>query len=83
MMSSGIVIVDETTVRKSSYSEGVNSDCVEAGAGRIVAGEGAGSDVICARDSKNPGGPALTFAPAEWSGFIAEVKAGRRPVNRH
>ncbi|MBF6059833.1 DUF397 domain-containing protein [Nocardia terpenica] len=28
------------------------------------------------RDSKNPTGPALVFAPAEWDAFAAEVKDG-------
>lgn len=29
------------------------------------------------RDSKNPTGPALIFAPAEWDAFTAEVRDGR------
>ncbi|WP_147944534.1 DUF397 domain-containing protein [Microbispora sp. CSR-4] len=28
------------------------------------------------RDSKNPGGPALVFTPAEWDAFIGGVKDG-------
>ncbi|WP_329429247.1 DUF397 domain-containing protein [Streptosporangium sp. NBC_01495] len=28
------------------------------------------------RDSKNPGGPNLLFAPAEWKSFISGVKTG-------
>ncbi|MEW2142560.1 DUF397 domain-containing protein [Micromonospora vinacea] len=32
--------------------------------------------VVGVRDSKDPGGPALTFGPAAWRAFIAEV-AGR------
>jgi hypothetical protein len=32
---------------------------------------------IQVRDSKNPGGPRLTFTPAAWAAFIAAVKDGR------
>jgi len=28
------------------------------------------------RDSKNPTGPALVFAPTEWDAFTAEVRDG-------
>jgi hypothetical protein len=28
------------------------------------------------RDSKNPTGPALIFAPAEWDAFTADVRGG-------
>ena len=28
------------------------------------------------RDSKDPNGPLLTFAPEQWDAFIAETKAG-------
>lgn len=53
--------------RKSSYSSGQGGACVEVAdldSGRAV------------RDSKNPAGPALTFAPAQWSAFTAGVRAG-------
>lgn len=52
--------------RKSSRSLG-NGQCVEVDA--------AGGDVKV-RDSKNPGGPALTFTRAEWRAFTAGVKDG-------
>ncbi|MBB5628808.1 hypothetical protein BJ981_004507 [Sphaerisporangium krabiense] len=29
------------------------------------------------RDSKNPAGPALVVAPAEWSAFLNGVRSGR------
>ena len=31
---------------------------------------------IAVRDSKNPTGPALVFAPAEWQAFVEGVKDG-------
>jgi hypothetical protein len=52
--------------RKSSYSGG-NGECVEvAGSGRLVA----------VRDSKDPDGPELVFAPGDWRAFTVSVKAG-------
>ena len=48
--------------RKSSHS-GSNGHCVEVAGGVQV------------RDSKDPGGPVLTFTPAEWRAFIATLKA--------
>ncbi len=32
--------------------------------------------VVAVRDSKNPNGPVLIFAPHEWQSFIGELKAG-------
>jgi hypothetical protein len=51
---------------KSSRSN-ANGDCVE------VAALG---DRVGVRDSKNPGGPALTFARTEWRAFVASVRRG-------
>ncbi len=51
---------------KSSYS-GANHECVE------VADFG---PVVAVRDSKDPDGPKLAFAPAGWRAFISGVKAG-------
>ncbi|SNS70669.1 protein of unknown function [Actinomadura meyerae] len=31
---------------------------------------------IAARDSKDPAGPVLGFAPVEWRRFVDEVKRG-------
>lgn len=53
---------------KSSYSEG-NSQCVE------VAWLDGGKASV--RDSKNPTGPALVFAPGEWDAFTADLRDGR------
>lgn len=33
-------------------------------------------DHFLIRDSKEPNGPRLTFTPAEWTAFVAGVKAG-------
>lgn len=33
-------------------------------------------DIIGVRDSKNPGGPELAFAPAVWSEFVDGIKNG-------
>ncbi|WP_433622789.1 DUF397 domain-containing protein [Nocardia sp. CA-120079] len=52
---------------KSSHSSGQTS-CVE------VAWLDGGS--VGVRDSKNPTGPALTFAPGEWDAFTAGVANG-------
>ncbi|WP_405132799.1 DUF397 domain-containing protein [Nocardia sp. NBC_01388] len=52
---------------KSSYSSG-GQDCVE-----IAFLEGGSVGV---RDSKNPAGPALVFAPGEWDAFTAGVNRG-------
>ncbi|MFI5806342.1 DUF397 domain-containing protein [Streptomyces sp. NPDC051561] len=47
---------------KSSYSSNEGPDCVE-----IAATPG----TVHIRDSKNPQGPLLTFAHAEWSAFLS------------
>ncbi|MFI2231891.1 DUF397 domain-containing protein [Nocardia testacea] len=54
---------------KSSYS-GTQGDCVE------VAWLGSGR--VGVRDSKNPAGPALDFAPADWDAFIARMRGDRK-----
>ncbi|MEV4466381.1 DUF397 domain-containing protein [Micromonospora echinofusca] len=51
--------------RKSSRSSGNGGDCVE------VADNLPG--VVAVRDSKDPAGPALAFAPAAWHAFVATV----------
>ncbi|MFJ1456582.1 DUF397 domain-containing protein [Nocardia sp. N2S4-5] len=52
---------------KSSRSGG-GQDCVE------VAHLDGG--LVGVRDSKNPTGPALVFAPSEWEAFTSGVQAG-------
>lgn len=55
--------------RRSSSCEG--GACLEV---RATAG---GVEV---RDSKAPSGPVLTFTDADWSAFLAAVKAGELDV---
>lgn len=54
--------------RKSSYSNSDGGQCVE------VSDDFAA--VVPVRDSKNPHGPALTFAADGWSSFVSAVKDG-------
>ncbi|MBQ1026165.1 DUF397 domain-containing protein [Micromonospora sp. C95] len=51
--------------RTSTRSGASGGNCVE------VAGNLPG--VVGVRDSKDPAGPALTFAPAAWRAFVAQV----------
>ncbi|MFA1539184.1 DUF397 domain-containing protein [Actinomadura monticuli] len=53
--------------RKSSRSTNTGGDCVE------VAGLAAAVGV---RDSKDPDGPKLLFASAEWRAFAQHAKSG-------
>lgn len=52
------------TWRKSSYSSEQGGACVEIAAH---------PSAVHVRDSKNPGGPALTIAPTAWSAFAAHI----------
>lgn len=54
--------------RKASYSSSNGGTCVE------VASNLPG--IVAVRDSKDPEGPVLTFAPDDWQTFAARVKAG-------
>ncbi|WP_405141845.1 DUF397 domain-containing protein [Sphaerisporangium sp. NBC_01403] len=53
--------------RKSSFSGGDGSNCVE------VAHPAGGRRAV--RDSKDRNGPALLFTVAEWTTFLAHLKA--------
>ena len=72
--------------RKSTYSNS-NSNCVEVAAvwrkssrsnGQANCVEVARNlpDAVAVRDSKDPGGPVLAFAPAQWRAFAGGVKSG-------
>jgi hypothetical protein len=52
---------------KSTRSGGTK-DCVEVAF--------LDNGIVGVRDSKNPTGPALTFTPAEWDTFTANVHGG-------
>jgi hypothetical protein len=71
--------------RKSSHS-GNGGDCVEIAAGwrksthsnnggSCVEVARGGPKMVAVRDSKDPAGPALAFAPAEWKAFTRTLKA--------
>ena len=60
--------LSDATWRKSSYSGGNGGDCVEIA---MLA-----DDSRAVRDSKDPEGPKLVFAPATWRAFTAAVKGG-------
>jgi len=53
---------------KSSYSGSNGGNCVEVA--RNLPG------VVAVRDSKDPGGPALTFAPEQWQALLDGVQSG-------
>jgi Domain of unknown function (DUF397) len=54
-----------TMWRKSSYSGGNGSDCVEVGGTERA---------VLVRDTKDRGGAALTFGPDAWRWFAATIK---------
>ncbi|MBT2380751.1 DUF397 domain-containing protein [Streptomyces sp. ISL-111] len=58
--------LNEATWRKSSYSNQDGGQCLEVADDFVP--------VVPVRDSKNPQGPALTFAATNWSSFLAAVK---------
>jgi hypothetical protein len=55
--------------RKSSYSGSNGGNCVEIAQVPDTA--------MAVRDSKDPDGPRLTFAPGIWRAFVAGAKAGQ------
>ncbi|MEV0263975.1 DUF397 domain-containing protein [Streptomyces sp. NPDC050617] len=56
---------------KSTYSQSNGGECVEW-APTVVRAHG----TVPIRDSKDPGGPTLTFPKGAWTQFVAEVKGG-------
>ncbi|MET9595473.1 DUF397 domain-containing protein [Streptomyces sp. NPDC006516] len=56
------------TWRKSSHSNGDGGNCVEIADGF--------PGLVPVRDSKTPGGPALTFATAHWTRFVEALRQG-------
>ncbi|GAA2184383.1 DUF397 domain-containing protein [Micromonospora lupini] len=55
--------------RKSTRSGSNGGDCVE------VADNLPG--IVAVRDSKDPGGPALTFTPTAWASFVRSARTSR------
>jgi hypothetical protein len=62
--------IDAAFWRKSSYSGSNGGNCVE------IAALPGGNRAV--RDSKDPGGPALIFSPADWRAFTSGLK-NRQP----
>jgi hypothetical protein len=60
--------IDRAEWSKSTYSGGNGGGCVEVA--RNLPG------IVAVRDSKDRGGPALTFAPDEWAAFTAGIRDG-------
>lgn len=78
--------------RKSSYSGDTGGDCIECAPLGTAAwrtssysGDTGGQCIevadltahVAVRDSKNPGGPALTATPAAFSAFVVAAAEGR------
>jgi hypothetical protein len=61
--------LDRAAWRTSTRSGDNGGNCVEVA--RNLPG------VVAVRDSKDRGGPVLTFAPAGWEAFTAGVREGR------
>ena len=82
--------IGNVTWRKASYSGDNGGGCVEVGAWRRAGDSGGnGGDcvevastsklLIAVRDSKDPHGPELSFAPSAWQAFLARGRALYRP----
>ena len=66
--------LSQVTWRKSRRS-GNGANCVEVAVANSVP---VGAErLFLVRDSKNPEGAILSFAPNEWDAFISGVKNGR------
>jgi hypothetical protein len=61
--------LDLTTAvwRKSSYSDGGGTNCVEVAPGY--------THLVPVRDSKVPQGPVLVLSATSWSSFLTKVKS--------
>ena len=71
--------------RKASYSGANGGGCVEVGLWRKASYRGgngggcvevatAGTTAVAVRDSKNPHGPRLAFAPSVWQSFVGQIR---------
>lgn len=65
-------MVDNVKWRKSTYSNGEESMCVEVAR--------TGSRRIATRDSKNPEGPILEYDRPHWAKLLADIKAGHHDL---
>jgi Domain of unknown function (DUF397) len=84
-----ITDLSRATWRKSSFSGGNGSECVEVMSAPIwrksshstANGEcvevGDAGYAVAVRDSKDPDGPSLLVSPGAWSSFTSQIKSGR------
>ncbi|MCX4749750.1 DUF397 domain-containing protein [Kitasatospora sp. NBC_01287] len=63
-----------TTWFKSSHSGSNGGQCVEASRDLLPTG------LVPVRDSKDPDGPALTFAAPAFATFVTALKSGALPT---
>jgi hypothetical protein len=82
--------IDDAAWRKSTYSGGGSSECVEVATWRkstYSTGSGTGSEcvevasgarAVLVRDTTNRDGGALTFTADAWRAFAAGLKRGYR-----
>ncbi|TDD82356.1 DUF397 domain-containing protein [Actinomadura darangshiensis] len=56
----------DTVWRKSSWTGSSGTDCVEIAQT---------CELIAVRDSKDPGGPVLSFGAGAWSAFLTSLKS--------
>ncbi|MFG2054189.1 DUF397 domain-containing protein [Micromonospora sp. NPDC048930] len=55
--------------RKSTRSGGNGGECVEVATNL--------PGIVAVRDSKDPGGPVLTFTPGSWAAFVSTARGGQ------
>jgi hypothetical protein len=76
------------TWRKSSYSEGGQTNCVEVAWRKSSYSQGSQTNCIevafapesvAVRDSKNATGPVLDFNPVSWRTFLTKATGEHRP----
>jgi predicted secreted Zn-dependent protease len=63
----GTAMQDANLTWRKSTRSGAAGHCVEVA--NIPS-------AVLVRDSKDAGGPVLTFAATEWTGFVAGIRAG-------
>ncbi len=77
--------ISDVTWRKASYSGSNGGGCVEVGVWRKATHSGgnggecvevasAPNALVAVRDSKDPDGPRLAFAPQAWQAFIRRTE---------
>lgn len=81
--------ISDVTWRKASYSGDNGGACIEVGVWRKAthSGDNGGGCVevatadteVAVRDSKDPNGPQLSFAPSAWHAFMTRNRATSRP----